>query len=42
MTDGQEVQCHNCGYNWTYTGSLQLAGCPNCGLKTPVETEAEA
>ena len=29
--------CPHCGYEWEYTGKLQLATCPSCGRKTPVE-----
>lgn len=37
------VECHKCGYEWAYTGSLAQASCPSCGRKTPVGTEeAEA
>jgi hypothetical protein len=31
-----EVTCHNCDYEWDYSGSLKLATCSSCGLKTPV------
>ena len=36
MTD---VQCHKCGYEWTYSGELQQTTCPSCGLKTSTEQD---
>ena len=33
MTD---VECHNCGYSWTYSGAMQMATCPSCNTKTAV------
>lgn len=38
MTD---VECHNCGYEWSYSGSLEQTTCPSCGLKTPVEKDTK-
>lgn len=31
-----KVECHNCNYEWDYSGDLQLATCPSCNLKTGV------
>lgn len=39
MTDGTELECTHCGYEWTYSGQLALATCPSCNGKTPVESE---
>lgn len=33
--NGVETECQNCGYIWTYTGTMWNATCPNCGRKTP-------
>lgn len=31
------TECHNCGYEWEYSGSMQKATCPSCQSKTLVE-----
>jgi len=31
-----EVTCHNCEYEWDYSGSMVKATCPSCGVKTNV------
>jgi predicted Zn-ribbon and HTH transcriptional regulator len=31
------TECHNCGYEWEYSGEMKQATCPSCGRKTPVE-----
>lgn len=33
------TECHLCGYEWEYTGSLLMATCPSCGRKTEAETD---
>lgn len=33
---GEPVECHSCGYSWTYTGSTSRPTCPDCGNKTPL------
>jgi len=30
------AQCHDCGYEWEYSGDMKRATCPNCGVKTKV------
>ena len=36
-TDGVNVTCHSCGYEWLYTGSAEgKATCPSCTNKTPI------
>lgn len=32
-----QLQCHQCGYVWEYSGSLDQATCPNCSSKVPVD-----
>lgn len=36
------VVCTKCDYEWDYGGGLDLATCPNCNHKNPVEQEATA
>ena len=35
--DSDELNCHECGKTWTYTGSEEHAPCPNCETEVPVE-----
>ncbi|WP_440765828.1 hypothetical protein [Natronorubrum sp. DTA7] len=35
--DSVELDCHECGKTWTYTGSKEHAACPNCETEVPVE-----
>lgn len=35
--DSVELNCHECGKTWTYTGSEEHAPCPNCETEVPVE-----
>lgn len=42
MSQVSGVTCHNCGYNWEYSGENEIACCPNCLFKTPVETDDSA
>ncbi|WP_436347715.1 hypothetical protein [Natronorubrum sp. FCH18a] len=35
--DSVELECHECGKTWTYTGSEEHAACPNCETEVPVE-----
>ncbi|SDJ91170.1 hypothetical protein [Natronorubrum texcoconense] len=35
--DSVELNCHECGKTWTYTGSEEHAACPNCETEVPVE-----
>ena len=35
--DSVELDCHECGKTWTYTGSNEHAACPNCETEVPVE-----
>lgn len=38
MTDDEpNTRCRECGYEWEYSGSLELATCPSCQRKTPVQ-----
>lgn len=37
-----DVTCHNCGYDWEYSGDLPQTTCPACGLKTATHAEEEA
>lgn len=39
--NSQKMQCNYCEYEWTYSGSLDLATCPNCNAKTAVPTEEQ-
>lgn len=32
------AECHQCDYDWSYTGELDQATCPNCGAKVKVNT----
>jgi hypothetical protein len=32
-----EVTCHNCKYEWDYSGDMVKATCPSCNAKTPVD-----
>ncbi|RQG99755.1 hypothetical protein [Natrarchaeobius oligotrophus] len=36
-SSGVELECHECGKRWTYTGSDEQASCPNCETTVPVE-----
>lgn len=36
------LNCPHCGYDWTYSGELQLATCPSCGGKVDTTEEVEA
>ncbi|RQG90251.1 hypothetical protein EA462_09735 [Natrarchaeobius halalkaliphilus] len=36
-TDQVELECHECGKRWTYTGSDDHAACPNCETEVPVK-----
>jgi len=31
--------CHNCEYEWEYTGDMRKATCPSCNVKTPVDAD---
>jgi len=31
------INCHDCDYEWNYTGELQQATCPNCGAKNKLD-----
>jgi hypothetical protein len=31
------TECEYCGYQWEYGGEMQMATCPSCQRKTPVE-----
>ena len=33
------VVCHNCEYEWVYSGQMNQATCPSCGIKTPVDRD---
>lgn len=33
------VECHNCGYEWSYQGDMGKATCPSCNVKTPVDRD---
>lgn len=35
------VECHNCGYEWAYSGDLGHETCPNCSRKTKVDADNE-
>ncbi|WP_440769631.1 hypothetical protein [Natronorubrum sp. DTA28] len=35
-SDSVELDCHECGKTWTYTGSEEHAACPNCETEVPV------
>lgn len=28
------IRCHDCGYDWDYSGSKPVTSCPECGIKT--------
>lgn len=30
------IECTHCGHEWDYSGSMQMATCPSCQRKTPV------
>lgn len=30
------AECHDCEYEWEYTGELNRATCPSCGAKVEV------
>ena len=32
------LECDHCGYEWDYTGDLEMATCPSCNRKTPTES----
>jgi uncharacterized Zn ribbon protein len=32
-----KIECPKCGYEWTYTGKLDMATCPNCSRKVKVQ-----
>lgn len=32
--DEPNTRCRECGYEWEYSGSLELATCPSCQRKT--------
>lgn len=36
------TQCHNCEYQWKYSGELNMSTCPSCGLKTETNDIEEA
>lgn len=36
------VVCHKCGYEWEYGGGMNLATCPSCTRKTPVDPDDES
>jgi len=36
---GVDVKCHRCKYEWTYTGELWYATCPNCQTKVNVQAQ---
>lgn len=35
------VTCRHCEYVWDYSGEMQMATCPSCQRKTPVDPEAD-
>ena len=35
-----EVECHNCDYEWDYSGDMEKATCPSCNVKTEVDPES--
>ena len=37
MSDGIEVTCHACDYEWDYSGDMTKATCPSCNVKTAVD-----
>ncbi|MGC9124174.1 MAG: hypothetical protein ACP5IB_08960 [Thermoplasmata archaeon] len=34
--DGIPLKCPHCGYEWIYTGNLNITRCPSCGLRVKV------
>jgi predicted Zn-ribbon and HTH transcriptional regulator len=34
-----KLECKSCGYEWQYTGELELATCPSCNIKNSVENQ---
>jgi DNA-directed RNA polymerase subunit RPC12/RpoP len=35
------TECNKCGYEWDYTGKLNMATCPSCGYKTTTAEDDE-
>lgn len=33
------TKCNQCGYEWEYSGDLQMTTCPSCQRKTEVDED---
>lgn len=42
MDEPTVVECQHCDYEWEYSGEMQMATCPSCQRKTPVEPEDDS
>lgn len=40
-SEGEDIRCGSCGYQWVYTGDLWRTTCPRCGAKTDTPLKPE-
>jgi len=40
-SQGTEMKCHKCEYEWTYSGEMWHTTCPRCKRTTPTGLEPD-